>query len=112
MTTRIIIDDGLSKKFRPGWEKEMLAHGDVLNRRGAFLMDSKGIHDALDSELEIEFRCSTGSAEMFVKALEQPSKNQGGLKSREERIRDFEARNLTMPCETHRRIKCADCLVP
>lgn len=73
----VIIDKAKARTLVPGWETEILLHGDIFNRLDVLLMDMdvKRIHDILDSGGEIEFRCWSkvpGASEAFMKTLEQP----------------------------------------
>ena len=59
MPRGIIISSDLAKEMAPGWEQVILDNGSVLTRRGVQILDSKGIHETLSSEGEIEFRRCT-----------------------------------------------------
>ena len=73
MTTGVIIDIKRAKTLVPEWMGKLLAHGDVLNRIGVFLMNADRVKETFDTEGEVEFICWKGSSEAFVKTLERPS---------------------------------------
>ena len=60
MAKGIIINRDLVKEMAPGWEEEILAHGDVLTTgRGAFILTVEVIHETISRDGEIEFRRRT-----------------------------------------------------
>lgn len=75
-TRGVFIDKAKARTLVPGWEMEILLHGDVLDKGGAYILDVKNISDTLAVEGEIEFRCRSrfpGASEAFIKTLERPA---------------------------------------
>jgi len=53
----MIINRELAGRLPSGWEQDILAHGDVLTKSGAFILDDQEIHKAIANDGEIEYRC-------------------------------------------------------
>ncbi len=123
MKKGIIIDHKLAGKLVQGWRAVLIANGRVYDGLGNILIDPEDICKVIVGG-EVDFYCDTGKeASDFIKTLLKTEESkipttgmscetQGALKSRQERIEEFKTRNQTIPCETHRRINCADCPVP